>query len=90
MESDNAKIKAALIESKRILEFYIKNYNDVDDLNENPEIVKHFIRALLLKCECDDYNGFDCGCSQRAFLCDEALKEIELLNKPANGKSKID
>ena len=68
-------VKSALIEAKKLLEFYIES---TDDLNgEQTESVKHFIKALKAGCGCDDYNGFDCGCGKRAFLCDEALKELE-------------
>lgn len=49
--------------------------NDLD--MEQTESVKHFIKALRTGCGCDDYNGFDCGCGHRAFLCNEALKELD-------------
>ena len=68
-------VKLALIEAKKLLDFYIESS---DDLNaEQTESVKHFIKALRAGCGCDDYNGFDCGCGLRAFLCDEALKELD-------------
>ena len=68
-------VKLALIEAKKLLDFYIES---PDDLNaEQTESVKHFIKALRAGCGCDDYNGFDCGCGLRAFLCDEALKELD-------------
>ena len=68
-------VKLALIEAKKLLDFYIESS---DDLNvEQTESVKHFIKALKAGCGCDDYNGFDCGCGKRAFLCDEALKELD-------------
>ena len=71
-------VKSALIEAKKLLEFYIES---PDDLNaEQTESVKHFIKALKAGCGCDDYNGFDCGCGKRAFLCDEALKELDASN----------
>lgn len=68
-------VKSALIEAKKLLEFYIESTDDLD--SEQKESVKHLIKSLRAGCGCDDYNGFDCGCSNRAFLCDEALKEIE-------------
>ena len=68
-------VKLALIEAKKLLDFYIES---PDDLNaEQTESVKHFIKALRAGCGCDDYNGFDCGCGLRSFLCDEALKELD-------------
>ncbi len=68
-------VKSALIEAKKLLDFYIES---TDDLNvEQTESVKHFIKALKAGCDCDDDNGFDCGCGKRAFLCDEALKELD-------------
>ncbi|GIV45181.1 MAG: hypothetical protein KatS3mg035_2304 [Bacteroidia bacterium] len=73
-------LKLALIEAKKLLEFYIES---ADDLNtERIKSVKHFIKALKAGCECDYYNGFDCGCGRRAFLCDEALKELDGSNYP--------
>jgi hypothetical protein len=67
-------VKSALIEAKKLLDFYIENTGDLN--TEQIESVKHFIKALRSGCVCDDYNGFDCGCGHRAFLCDEALKEL--------------
>ena len=67
-------VKSALIESKKLLDFYIDNVEDLDD--GQIESVKHFIKALSAGCGCDDYNGYDCGCTHRAFLRDEAIKEL--------------
>ena len=67
-------VKSALIEAKKLLDFYIESTDDLD--MDQTESVKHFIKALRTGCGCDDYNGFDCGCGHRAFLCDEALKEL--------------
>jgi len=69
------KFSTKLIEAKKLLEFYIENTDDLD--TEQIESVKHFIKALKAGCGCDDYNGFDCGCGKRAFLYDEALKELD-------------
>ena len=68
-------VKSALFEAKKLLDFYIENTDDLD--TEQIESVRHFIKALRAGCGCDDYNGFDCGCGKRAFLCDEALNELE-------------
>ena len=68
-------IKIALIEAKKLLDFYIENNDDLED--SQVESVKCFLRALKAGCGCDDYNGFDCGCVHRAFLSDEAIKELE-------------
>ena len=70
-------IEIALIESKKLLDFYIENTDNLDA--EQIESVSHFIKALKAGCSCDYYNGYDCGCSNRAFLCDEALKELDLM-----------
>lgn len=70
-------IKTALIEARKLLDFYIEFNDDLQP--EQIESVKHFIEALNAGCGCDDYNGFDCGCSHRGFLHDEALKEINKL-----------
>lgn len=70
-------IKSALIESKKLLDFYIENIENIEDLSEEQlESVKHFIKALKCGCECDDYNGYNCGCNKRACLYDEAFIEI--------------
>lgn len=69
-------IKDALIEAKKLLDFYIESTDDLS--KEQIESVTHFIKALRAGCGCDDYNGFDCGCGKRAFLCDEALKVLEM------------
>lgn len=68
-------VKTALIEAKKVLDSYIENTDDLGA--EQIESVKHLIKALRCGCGCDDYNGFDCGCGRRSFLCDEALKELE-------------
>ena len=58
-------VKSALIEAKKLLDFYIES---TDDLNvEQTESVKHFIKALKAGCGCDDYNGFDCGVDEKLF-----------------------
>ena len=67
-------VKSALIEAKKLLDFYIESTDDLD--TEQIESAKHFIKALKAGCGCDDYNGFDCGCGKRAFVCDGALKEL--------------
>ena len=68
-------VETALIEAKKLLDFYIESTDDLS--REQIESVKHFIKALKAGCECDDYNGFNCSCGNRAFLCDEALKELD-------------
>ena len=71
----NNIVRIALKEAKELLEHYIDF--DEDLVEEEVESVKQFLKALNCGCGCDDYNGFDCGCGQRAFLCKEALKELE-------------
>ena len=68
-------VKTALIEAKKLLDFYIDSTDDLD--GEQIESVRHFVKALNAGCSCDDYHGFDCGCGERAFLCKEALKELD-------------
>lgn len=72
-------IKTALQESKKLLEYFIDC--DEDFTEEETESIKHFIKALKAGCGCDYYNGFDCGCGHRAFLRDEALKELEMVSE---------
>ena len=67
-------INTALIESKKILDCLI----DSDEFSvDQIQSVKHFILALNVGCDCDDYNGFNCGCGHRSSLCEEALKELD-------------
>jgi len=68
-------IKSALIESRKLLDFYIENIYYLDEAQT--ESVIHFVKALKAGCDCDDYNGFDCGCNKRAYLCDEALNILK-------------
>ena len=68
-------VKTALIEAKKLLDFYVDSTDDLD--GEQIESVRHFVKALNTGCSCDDYHGFDCGCGERAFLCREALKELD-------------
>lgn len=70
-------LKSALIEAKELLDFYIESTDDLD--KEQTKSVKNFIEALDAGCGCDDYNGFDCGCSKRSFLRVEALKYLHLI-----------
>ena len=72
-------IKSALIESTKLLENIIENIEDDDKTEDELISITHYIKALKIGCECDHYNGFDCGCSNRSFLYDEALKKIELI-----------
>lgn len=73
-EKSVSGVKSALLESKKLLDFYIESIDDLEE--EQFESVKHFIKALRSGCGCDDYNDFDCGCGKRAFLCDKALEEV--------------
>ena len=72
-------VKIVLKESKKLLESLIESEDDYSD--EEIESVKHFINGFKCGCYCDDYNGFDCGCTKRAFLADEAMTELENMNK---------
>lgn len=69
-------MKTALIESKKLLEHIIE-FIDEPKTDDEFNSIEHYLKALKIGCECDDYNGFDCGCTNRAFLCDEALKELK-------------
>ena len=71
-------IEQALIEAKKLLNFYIEE--GVEGLDDRQiESVKHFLKALRCGCACDYSYGFECGCGERDFLCDEALKELQNL-----------
>ena len=67
-------IQFALRESRKLLEFYI---NNIDDIQESDiESITHFINALNAGCECDDYNGFDCGCGRRSVARELGIKAL--------------
>jgi len=56
--------------------------NHLENINEEPDkemliSMKNMIFGLSVGCMCDDYNGFDCGCSKRNWIIDEAIKEID-------------
>lgn len=72
-------IKIALLEAKGLIETYLSELGGT--ANEAWDSVEHIVRSLSIGCECDDYNGFDCGCTRRAYIRDEALKEIEEVRK---------
>ena len=69
-------IKSALKEARNLLDYFI---NSDEDYNEKEkESLTHFLKALNAGCECDSYNGFNCGCEIRSHLYNEGLK---VLNK---------
>jgi len=47
-----------------------------DELNSLWSVINS---GIILTCYCDDYNGFDCGCSRASELKEVALSSIEAL-----------
>jgi hypothetical protein len=39
--------------------------------------MKNMIIGLDVGCMCDSYKGFDCGCSEREWIIDESVKELD-------------
>jgi hypothetical protein len=70
-------IKIALEECKKFIDYLIDCDDDFND--EEIESAIRFIKGLGVGCECDDYNGFDCGCSHRNALIIDALDELNKL-----------
>ena len=68
--------KIALKEVIKLAEHHIENINEEPD-EETLISMKNMIIGLNVGCMCDDYNGFDCGCSNRSWIIDEAIKEID-------------
>jgi hypothetical protein len=69
-------IKFTLIKSKELLEYYIENDDYIDSNDDDIKTIMHYIDALDCGCQCDSYNGFDCGCGDRSFNIREAYKEM--------------
>jgi hypothetical protein len=74
-------IRLALEKSKELLEFYIDNDDYIDYDDDDMNTIKHYIDALDCGCQCDSYNGFDCGCGERLFNMKEAYKDIDKIKK---------
>ncbi len=68
-------IQQALFELNKQIVLLLDNDVSVDD----KDILKALITCLKVGCGCDNYNGYDCGCSRRAGLAESALIEIEKL-----------
>lgn len=50
------------------------NFEPEDETDR--ETAMKVIEILKVPCECDHYNGFDCGCSQRSFLIQNATDQL--------------
>ena len=62
----------ALLAVRDIIDISLESADDLTD----DQTVKILLSVLPI-CECDDYNGYECGCQNRTALYDEAIKEIE-------------
>jgi len=68
----------ALKKVRKVLEYHIETIEEGDTLGaEELESIKHLVSALNTGCECDDYNGFNCGCSDRKLWLNFSLKELK-------------
>jgi len=79
-------MKTALEEAKKIIEHYLNNDIDLSD-EYYLQTIKHCILILNVGCQCDEYNGFDCGCSKRSAIIKNATNEF---NKLKSTKKKDD
>lgn len=68
--------KIALKEVMKLAQHHLDNIDEEPDM-ESLNSIKNMVIGLNVGCECDDYNGFDCGCSNRNWIIDEAIKEID-------------
>lgn len=72
-------IKEALLEVKKIIDFYINRLDEsgINDLsNSEKKNIQYLLQSLNAECNCDHYYGFDCGCSFRNFLFNESNKTL--------------
>lgn len=70
-----SEIRTALEEAKKLIDNYL--LEDIDCLESGErESLTHIIKSLNAGCGCDDYNGFNCGCSSRASIAEMALEEL--------------
>jgi hypothetical protein len=74
-------IKIALKEVIKMAENHLENVNEPD--KEILISMKNMIMGLNVGCMCDSYHGFDCGCSEREWIINESVKELDkiLANK---------
>ena len=68
-------IKIALKEVIKMAENHLENANEPD--KETLISMKNMIIGLDVGCMCDSYKGFDCGCSEREWIIDESVKELD-------------
>lgn len=70
-------IKHALIACKDLADHYMKFSEDLTD--DEVTSIRHLVSALDRGCNCDDYNGFDCGCEETNSLRVSAMAAIDAL-----------
>jgi len=68
-------IKPMVKEVIRLLE-YLSDIPETEMDDKDLQVLTDATNILNFGCECDSYNGFDCGCGKRARLRDEALDVI--------------
>ena len=68
-------LKYALLESKKHLGFLIENSEDYT--KSDLDSINHYIDAINAECECDDYNGFYCGCVKRSTIIQLAKAKLK-------------
>jgi hypothetical protein len=65
--------ESVLKTAKEIIDNVLSGGFEVDsDLCQH--VLKHSLGLIDLSCECDSYNGYDCGCGGRWFVRQEAVK----------------
>ena len=74
----NPIIESALQETKAIVDYFTSDEIDFQNLStEERRSIKHLIESIRCGCECDSYNGYDCGCSRRSGIYQQAMKEFK-------------
>lgn len=73
-------IEQTLKEAKRLIELLLSDLDEVGMADESDlHIIECSAKLIKCGCECDLYNGFDCGCTQRAIMNESTMKEIEAI-----------
>lgn len=80
-ESNDKAIKEVLFEITRIIDELFKEEIQIEDI----ELIEELMNLYKIKCYCDHYVGYNCGCKKRSYLKERALKEIEKIKGGQNG-----
>ena len=72
-------IKQALLKAKEVIDYHLSELGE-DTSEAAIKSIECFIAGINVGCECDDYNGYSCGCNARSRIIKLALEDIEILS----------